>query len=80
MSSYHCAFLVLALVSGGLTLIRRSFQLARILIFQCTTCGAEDKHDRRDCPFGLVCFSCGTPGHRSAVCQFNGASDCKTGC
>lgn len=34
---------------------------------QCTTCGEEDKHDRKDCPFGLTCFNCGTPGHRSAV-------------
>ncbi|WRT66326.1 uncharacterized protein IL334_003281 [Kwoniella shivajii] len=34
----------------------------------CTTCGAEDAHERRDCPVGLVCFGCGGRGHRKQDC------------
>ncbi|WVQ99390.1 hypothetical protein IAU59_006523 [Kwoniella sp. CBS 9459] len=34
----------------------------------CTTCGAEDDHERRDCPVGLVCFGCGGRGHRKQDC------------
>ena len=31
------------------------------------TCGAEDEHERRDCPMALMCFACGGRGHRQAV-------------
>jgi protein AIR1/2 len=33
----------------------------------CTTCGKFDDHERRDCPWSLICFGCGQRGHRRAV-------------
>lgn len=37
------------------------------LIWKCLTCGEMDSHERRDCPFGVTCFSCGLRGHRQQV-------------
>ena len=33
----------------------------------CPVCGEVDEHERRDCPFSLVCFGCGQRGHRQNV-------------
>ncbi|OCF74673.1 hypothetical protein I204_05053 [Kwoniella mangroviensis CBS 8886] len=47
----------------------------------CTTCGAEDAHERRDCPVGLVCFGCGGRGHRKQDCPDPvSRSSRRTGC
>lgn len=34
---------------------------------QCPTCGKEDEHERRDCPYNLICFRCGLAGHKIQV-------------
>ncbi|WWC89346.1 uncharacterized protein L201_004268 [Kwoniella dendrophila CBS 6074] len=47
----------------------------------CTTCGAEDSHERRDCPVVLVCFGCGGRGHRKQDCPDpSSRSSRRTGC
>lgn len=35
---------------------------------QCTTCGAMDEHERRDCPLSKVCYGCGRRGHHKSEC------------
>jgi len=34
---------------------------------KCPTCGKEDDHERRDCPYNLICFRCGLAGHKIQV-------------
>ncbi|WVO16242.1 hypothetical protein L204_103913 [Cryptococcus depauperatus] len=34
----------------------------------CTTCGAMDEHERRDCPLSKVCYGCGQRGHFKSDC------------
>ncbi|ODN79848.1 hypothetical protein L202_03742 [Cryptococcus amylolentus CBS 6039] len=34
----------------------------------CTTCGAVDEHERRDCPLSKVCYGCGQRGHHKSEC------------
>ncbi|KIR55736.1 protein AIR1/2 [Cryptococcus gattii Ru294] len=34
----------------------------------CTTCGAMDEHERRDCPLSKVCYGCGRRGHHKSEC------------
>ncbi|KAK8864334.1 hypothetical protein IAR55_001581 [Kwoniella newhampshirensis] len=47
----------------------------------CTTCGAEDSHERRDCPVALVCFGCGGRGHRKQDCpDIDSRMSRRTGC
>jgi protein AIR1/2 len=33
----------------------------------CNTCGALDEHERKDCPWSVLCFGCGQRGHRKQV-------------
>ncbi|KAL1413502.1 hypothetical protein Q8F55_001276 [Vanrija albida] len=41
----------------------------------CTTCGAMDEHERKDCPYSMVCFICGKQGHRRSDCTDPKAKD-----
>ena len=41
--------------------------LREIAHIQCPTCGKEDEHERRDCPYNLICFRCGLAGHKIQV-------------
>lgn len=43
------------------------------LTTQCTTCGAMDEHERKDCPYSMVCFICGKQGHRRSVSRLERA-------